>query len=390
MSFRSDSSPLARAVAELRCGVHAALPRQVHRAQLAALGGDVRDRRQSLEVTAQDRVAATAELGDEECRVLGASEIAGRDDGGEVGVAEAGDDPRRPRPVRLRHAPERRIRVAAPPRLGIEVARAVVTEHSSGIKLRSVPRAPDGTEAEQILQDVPDVEVVSVTHPPPHLVGKLGTEAIPQVHVVVTHDSRGGIGIAGVVGQPYRHAVLLARIVVIGPRREQLGAAQVPPVLVRDDVAGVVVPGPRVRERAEHTPRKPARRHEAVVIAAAGGIAEQFVQHGVVERPRRAEVVRRGDPRLEPERRATDVDHRLAGNVPARRMVEARRDRGRPGRALVLLQVGLEHVPPSIGELDAEAGITAVRLAGVDEDGAVGPVAIDHLVAAGPPRRLRR
>ncbi len=92
------------------------------------------------------------------------------------------------------------------------------------------------------------------------------------------------VGQARAIDHPGVHRILLARIEVIEPRREQSPAAQLAPIFVRDGVVGIVVARPFVPERTEQVPRKPRGRLHPDERTALGRFDEHAVESLLVER----------------------------------------------------------------------------------------------------------
>ncbi len=67
----------------------------------------------------------------------------------------------------------------------------------------------------------------------------------------MAHVARRGLLVIVVVGDPRIHAVLLAGVEVVEPRGDEATAAEIPAILVREDVVGVVAAGAGVAKRPE-------------------------------------------------------------------------------------------------------------------------------------------
>ena len=73
----------------------------------------------------------------------------------------------------------------------------------------------------------------------------------------MTHVARRGRFVLLVLADPRIHAVLLAGVEVVEPRRDEAPAAEIPAILVREDVIGIVAARARVAKRAEELPGEP-------------------------------------------------------------------------------------------------------------------------------------
>ena len=75
-------------------------------------------------------------------------------------------------------------------------------------------------------------------------------ETVAKIYDVVAH-----VALAVTRLDPHRECVLLARIEMLRPRREHFHTAQLTPILMSNDVIGVVPPRALIRERSERLTR---------------------------------------------------------------------------------------------------------------------------------------
>src|SRR5262245_13454016 len=115
--------------------------------------------------------------------------------GGDSFRTEARDDPGGPRAVELGHARERRVRVAAVPRVRLEVARVEEAEDLGVLRaLRAIPRPFDDAEGDEILADVLGIEIVRMPQALRDLFPlPLAPEAIAEIDVPVANVTGRGL-----------------------------------------------------------------------------------------------------------------------------------------------------------------------------------------------------
>ena len=154
----------------------------------AAFDARARQRREPLEIPAQDPLAALGEDPVEVSGRLRIRKVRFADDGADITGSKLRDDPRHPRLVAFAGAVKCRVGVAWTPRVGLEAVRIEVAEGRVGDAVNLVPRSRNETQGDEVLEDVSGVEVGGV----PKAAGDAfdgpdAPEGVAKVDVVVLH-----------------------------------------------------------------------------------------------------------------------------------------------------------------------------------------------------------
>ncbi len=186
------------------------------------------------------------------------------DDGAHPIHADAGDDAGHPGLVVLLGREEGGVRIAGSVDRRIETLDAEVAQHLTARSLLGVaPGALDQAEGHEVLEQVLEIEVARVAQPSADPIpAPLAPEAVAPVDVVVAHVPGRPLLVA--LADPHRQRVLLAGVEVVDPCGEHVRAPKLPPVLVRDHVVRIVVPGPLVAPGAERDPRQELTRSGSI------------------------------------------------------------------------------------------------------------------------------
>ena len=204
-----------------------------------------------------------------------------------------------------------------------------------------VPRPEGNPQRDEVLRHVAPISDVRIAEPPRNLLPiPFGSQAVARVQVVVLNVARRSVGFAlasRAIDNPSIHRVLLASVEVVEPRSQEPAAAELAPIVVRNDVVGIVGARAGVAERTNQVAGEPRRRLHSHEAAAVRGLAQDLVDHLLIEGLHGAEIALHFEPGGEFEQRGAEVDDLLAGGIESDRLVDRRAKNTGCARALGLV-----------------------------------------------------